>query len=53
MGLKIQHLLGLEGVSQEDITLILDTADSFHEVLQREIKSCPDSAGKNHCQSFL
>ena len=38
MGLQIQHLLGLEGVSKEDITLILDTADSFHGVLQREIK---------------
>lgn len=41
MGLQIQHLLGLENVSKEDISLILDTADSFYEILQREIKVVP------------
>jgi aspartate carbamoyltransferase catalytic subunit len=52
MGLHIQHLLGLEGVSKEDINLILDTADSFHEVLQREIKVVPTLRGKTIVNLF-
>lgn len=52
MGLHIQHLLGLEGVSREDITLILDTADSFYEVLQREIKVVPTLRGKTVVNLF-
>ncbi len=52
MGLRIQHLLGLQGVSQEDITLILDTADSFYEVLQREIKQVPTLRGKTVVNLF-
>jgi aspartate carbamoyltransferase catalytic subunit len=52
MGISIQHLLGLEGVSQEDITQILDTADSFYEVLQREIKVVPTLRGKTVINLF-
>ncbi len=52
MGLSIQHLLGLEGVSKEDIELILDTSDSFHEVLQREIKQVPTLRGKTVVNLF-
>lgn len=52
MGIGIQHLLGLEGVSKEDITLILDTADSFHEVLEREIKVVPTLRGKTVVNLF-
>jgi aspartate carbamoyltransferase catalytic subunit len=52
MGLQIQHLLGLEGVSKEDITLILDTADSFFGVLQREIKVVPTLRGKTIVNLF-
>jgi len=52
MGLSIQHLLGLEGVSKEDITLILDTADSFYEVLQREIKVVPTLRGQTIVNLF-
>ncbi|NLG19561.1 MAG: aspartate carbamoyltransferase catalytic subunit [Fibrobacter sp.] len=52
MGLHIQHLLGLEGVSKDDITLILDTADSFHEVLEREIKVVPTLRGKTIVNLF-
>jgi aspartate carbamoyltransferase catalytic subunit len=52
MGLSIKHLLGLEGVSREDITLILDTADSFYEVLQREIKQVPTLRGKTVVNLF-
>jgi aspartate carbamoyltransferase catalytic subunit len=52
MGLHIQHLLGLEGVSKEDITLILDTADSFHSVLERDIPVVPTLRGKTIVNLF-
>jgi aspartate carbamoyltransferase catalytic subunit len=52
MGLQIPHLLGLENVSREDITTILDTADSFYEVLQREIKVVPTLRGKTIVNLF-
>ena len=43
--LASRHLLGLENVSPEDITLILDTTDSFREVLDRPIKKLPTLRG--------
>jgi aspartate carbamoyltransferase catalytic subunit len=45
MSLKIEHLLGLEGVSVDDINLILDTAVSFKEVLGRKIPKVPTLRG--------
>jgi aspartate carbamoyltransferase catalytic subunit len=53
MALSIKHLLGLEGVSREDISLILDTADSFYEVLQREIPQVPTLRGKTIVNLFF
>ncbi len=53
MALSIKHLLGLQGVSREDITLILDTADSFYEVLQREIPQVPTLRGKTVVNLFF
>ena len=53
MPLAIKHLLGLEGVSKEDITLILDTADTFHEVLQRDIPQVPTLRGKTIVNLFF
>jgi aspartate carbamoyltransferase catalytic subunit len=52
MALSIRHLLGLDGVSREDITQILDTADSFHEVLEREIPVVPTLRGKTIVNLF-
>ena len=52
MALGIQHLLGLYGVSKSDIELILDTADTFYEVLQREIKLVPTLRGKTIVNLF-
>ncbi|MBN2188141.1 MAG: aspartate carbamoyltransferase catalytic subunit [Chitinispirillaceae bacterium] len=52
MALRIRHLLGLDGVSREDITQILDTADSFHEVLEREIPVVPTLRGKTIVNLF-
>ena len=43
--LSIKHLTGLEGVPADDIRLILDTADSFREILERPIKKVPTLTG--------
>lgn len=45
MTIGIKHLFGLQGVSRKDITLILDTADSFREVLDRPIRIVPTLKG--------
>ncbi len=52
MSLAIKHLLGLEGVSKEDITLILDTSNIFKEVLERPIKKVPTLQGKTVVNLF-
>lgn len=45
MALKSKHLLGLEGVDREDIQVLLDTAVSFKEILERPIKKVPALRG--------
>ncbi len=52
MPLKSRHLLGLEGVPKEDIQLILDTATTFREVLERPIKKVPTLQGKTIVNLF-
>lgn len=52
MELKIKHLLGLEGVSADDIRTILDTAVSFKQVLERPIKKVPTLQGKTIVNLF-
>lgn len=41
MKLSTQHLLGIKDLSKEDISLFLDTASQFKEVLQRPVKKVP------------
>lgn len=53
MGLASRHLLGLEGMPKEDLTLILDTASSFREVLERPIKKVPTLQGKTIVNLFF
>jgi aspartate carbamoyltransferase catalytic subunit len=53
MPLKSRHLLGLEKVDREDIDLILDTAISFKEVIQRPIKKVPTLQGKTIVNLFF
>lgn len=43
--LHSRHLLGLEGVPKDDISLILRTTDSFREVIDRTIKKVPTLRG--------
>ncbi len=53
MKLSSRHLLGLEGMSREDLLLILDTASSFREVLERPIKKVPPLQGKTIVNLFF
>jgi aspartate carbamoyltransferase catalytic subunit len=53
MPLQSRHLLGLDGVKREDIQLILDTAVSFREVLDRPIKKVPPLQGKTIANLFF
>ncbi|MBA4167900.1 MAG: aspartate carbamoyltransferase catalytic subunit [Chitinophagaceae bacterium] len=41
MRLSVKHLLGIRDLSPNDIQVILDTAISFKEVLQRPVKKVP------------
>ena len=41
MALSTRHLLGIKNLSQQDISLILQTAQQFKDVLQRPIKKVP------------
>lgn len=52
MPLSSRHLLGLHGVPKEDIQLILDTANTFKEVLARPIKKVPTLQGKTIVNLF-
>jgi aspartate carbamoyltransferase catalytic subunit len=46
MAFTTRHLLGLEGMGREDVLYILDTAASFREISEREIKKVPTLRGK-------
>src|SRR5678816_4429427 len=41
MRLSTRHLLGIKDLTTDDISIILDTAKEFKEVLQRPIKKVP------------
>jgi aspartate carbamoyltransferase catalytic subunit len=45
MAFGMKHLFGLKGSSRDDISLILDTAASFREVLDRPIRIVPTLKG--------
>lgn len=53
MRLKRKDLLGLEELSADEIRLILDTAASFKEVVQRPIKKVPALRGKTVVNLFF
>ena len=48
-----RHLLGIEQLSADDITLILDTAASFKEVLDRPIRKVPTLRGMTIVNLFF
>ena len=53
MPLSNKHVLGLNGVPKEDIQLILDTAKTFREVLERPVKKVPTLQGKTVVNLFF
>ena len=52
MSLSSKHLLGLHEVPKKDIQLILDTAKTFREVLERPIKKVPTLQGQTIVNLF-
>ncbi len=48
----IKHLLSMDQLSAEDITLILDTAASLRQVADRPIKKLPTLRGRTVCNLF-
>src|SRR5438477_99798 len=52
MGFTQRHLLGLEGVPADEITTMLDTAASFKEISERDIKKVPTLRGKTVINLF-
>jgi aspartate carbamoyltransferase catalytic subunit len=52
MSLSSNHLLGLRGVPRSDVELILETAATFKQVLDRPIKKVPTLQGKTVVNLF-
>ncbi|MDX2021692.1 MAG: aspartate carbamoyltransferase catalytic subunit [Deltaproteobacteria bacterium] len=52
-GFSHRHLLGLQGLSADDLTTVLDLGDRFLEVAERPIKKVPTLRGKTVINLFL
>ncbi len=50
---QLKHLLSIEGLPKEILTQILDTAESFVGVAEREVKKVPLLRGKTVCNIFF
>ncbi len=48
----IKHLLSMDQLGEQDITRILDTADSLRQVTSRPIKKLPTLRGRTVCNLF-
>lgn len=53
MRLASKDLLGIKDLTKEEITLILDTASGFKDVLKRDIKKVPALRGKTAVNLFF
>jgi len=51
--LKGKHLLGIDGLSASEITLILDTAEAMKEIASRPIKKVPTLRGRTVVNLFF
>jgi len=47
-----RHLLGIEGLSKDDLQFVLETAESFREISEREVKKVPTLRGKTIINLF-
>jgi len=52
MAFPHRHLLGLEGLSRDELTYLLDTAASFKGISERDIKKVPTLRGKTVVSVF-
>ena len=50
---KLKHLLSIEGLPKKILNQILDTAESFVGVAEREVKKVPLLRGKTVCNLFF
>jgi aspartate carbamoyltransferase catalytic subunit len=50
--MALEHLIGIEDLSAEEILTVLDTARTFREVLDRPIKKVPALRGITVCNAF-
>jgi aspartate carbamoyltransferase catalytic subunit len=50
---KLKHLLTIEGLPKSILTQILDTAETFVGVAERDIKKVPLLRGKTVCNIFF
>lgn len=50
---RLRHLLSIEGLPKRILNQILDTAESFVGVAEREVKKVPLLRGKTVCNLFL
>ena len=53
MSFDRKHLLGMDGVTRQEILTILDAARSFREILERPIKRVPTLQGKTVVNLFF
>jgi len=53
MNLSSKDLLGIKELTKDEITLILDTASGFKDVLKRDIKKVPALRGKTAVNLFF
>ena len=53
MAFERKHILGLEELTAEEITLVLDTAESMREVSDRDVKKVPALRGVTVCNLFF
>jgi aspartate carbamoyltransferase catalytic subunit len=52
MAFTYRHLLGLEGIGRDELNFLLDTAASFKEISERDIKKVPTLRGKTVVSLF-
>ena len=53
MAFTHRHLLGLEGMSRDELLYLIDTAASFKEISERDIKKVPTLRGKTVVNLFF
>jgi len=47
-----RHFLGIEGLGKDELLFLLDTAESFREISEREVKKVPTLRGKTVINLF-